>query len=134
MPLFSGIVFSLPGSVPQAWHRDGNHLFPEHAELPPHAVTMFVPLLDISSPGLGATQFCPGTHLMTDAQCNSSEHHVFSFNPMKAGSLIMLDYRVLHRGVANTSKTLRPLLYMVFAKPWFKDSKNFKAEKMPLAK
>lgn len=98
-PLFSGVVFSLPGaSVPQAWHRDGDHLFPDRADLPPHAVTVFAPLSDIASPGLGATQFCPTTHRMSDDACNSAEHHVFAFNPMRAGSIVVFDYRTLHRG------------------------------------
>ena len=125
-PLLSGVVFSLPGSVPQAWHRDGDHLFPDRPDLPPHAVTVFVPLADIASPGLVATQFCPGTHLLSDDACNAAEHHVFAYNPMRAGSCIMLDYRTLHRGVPNTTTDeLRPLVYMVFAKPWFLDCKNF---------
>ena len=115
--------------MPQAWHRDGNHLFPDRADLPPHAVTVFVPLTDIASPGLGATQFCPTTHLMGDDACNSAEHHVFQFNPMRAGSCVIFDYRTLHRGVPNTTAgELRPLVYLVFAKAWFQDHKNFSKE------
>ena len=45
-----GIGHKRPGSDDQGWHTDGEHLFPgldQHT--PPHAVTVFVPLVDLSS-------------------------------------------------------------------------------------
>lgn len=39
---------------------------------------------------------------------------------LKAGSVILFDYRVVHRGTANTTKdTNREMFYAVYAKPWF---------------
>eukprot|EP01034_Spumella_vulgaris_P021942 gene21942-28022_t len=35
------------------------------------------------------------------------------------------DYRVLHRGTANRSENIRPILVFTFAKPWYKDLLNF---------
>lgn len=32
------------------------------------------------------------------------------------------DYRVLHRGTANKSTEMRPILVFTFAKPWYKVS------------
>ena len=41
------------------------------------------------------------------------------------GSAVLFDYRVLHRGLANTSSVIRPILVYTFAKPWYKDVLNF---------
>ena len=39
----------------------------------------------------------------------------------KAGTPLLFDYRVRHRGLANRSQTPRPLLYVTFAKANYKD-------------
>ncbi len=43
---YKGIVDSFPASHAQAMHRDGDFLFP--MEMPPHAVTVFVALEDLT--------------------------------------------------------------------------------------
>jgi hypothetical protein len=37
----------------------------------------------------------------------------------------VFDYRLLHAGRANHSAADRPVLYYVYAKPWFVDPHNF---------
>ena len=46
---------------------------------------------------------------------------------LKTGDILVFDYRVLHRGVANLSieKEHRPILVLTFAKKWFQDKLNF---------
>ena len=46
---------------------------------------------------------------------------------VKAGDAVMFDYRVLHRGGANSSTRQRPLLYFTYARPWFTDATNYSA-------
>jgi hypothetical protein len=38
----------------------------------------------------------------------------------------MMDYRVVHCGTANRSARSRPILYAVYARPWFNDLNNIK--------
>ena len=48
----------------QAWHADGPHLFGPHtASLPPHALTIFFPLIDLTANN-GPTEFAFGTHVL----------------------------------------------------------------------
>ena len=50
-----------------------------------------------------------------------------SFADAKAGDAILFDYRVLHRGLANTSAKPRPLLYFTYGRAWFTDATNYSA-------
>jgi hypothetical protein len=36
-----------------------------------------------------------------------------------------MDYRLLHGGTANRSKRVRPMLSVVYHRPWFKDYVNY---------
>lgn len=42
-----------------------------------------------------------------------------------AGSILLFDYRLLHRGQAHTGEELRPLLYYTHGRRWFSDTLNF---------
>ena len=59
----AGLVLSLPGSDDQGWHTDGEHLFPglDH-HTPPYAVTVFVPLVDLTAAN-GTPEFFLGSQL-----------------------------------------------------------------------
>jgi hypothetical protein len=47
---------------------------------------------------------------------------------------IVFDYRVVHRGMANTGEAARPVLYLTFCRSWFRDQQNFPDERLfPLA-
>ena len=41
------------------------------------------------------------------------------------GDIIVFDYRVVHRGMANAASAARPVLYSTFSRPWFRDALNF---------
>ena len=126
MLTMSGIVYSLPGSVAQAWHRDGPHLT-DNPTSPAHALTVFCPLVDVTAER-GSPQFIPGTHVVSDEECNSIDHRVAQFSPLTSTDCIVFDYRLLHRGVANTADTPRPLFYCVYTKKGYTDRHNFGTE------
>jgi hypothetical protein len=137
--LFNGLLHSVPGSNEQLWHADGEHLFPGsgHSYLPVHSLNIFVPLVDITEDN-GGTEFFLGSHRLTgesDSIVWQDAAHKDNIgctgDPVaftcRAGSVIMFDYRILHRGLANTSQTARPVLYFTYARAWFRDMHNFPA-------
>jgi len=137
MLLFNGLLHSNPGSNEQLWHADGEHLFPGsgHSYLPVHSLNVFVPLVDITEDN-GGTEFFLGSHRLTGAcenivwqDANHRENIGCTGKPVaftcRAGSAILFDYRILHRGLANTSPEPRPVLYFTYARAWFRDMHNF---------
>ena len=135
--LKTGVVYALPGAALQSIHADGKHLYDgdgdvaDDAHLPAHCVTVFVPLLDLS-PELGPTEYFPGTHRRDGDRARYERAHAgreagVAFAGAKAGDAILFDYRVLHRGLANTSTEARPLLYFTYGRPWFTDATNYSA-------
>ena len=130
---YSGLITSYPGSSDQPFHGDGPHLFEKAIQLPTHAVNVFIPLHDISEE-LGPTEIIPGTHLISNV--DTVHNHLKNNNIkvvkdrtiaplMKRGSILLYDYRVLHRGTGNKSGRPRYMFYMLYVKPWFKDHINF---------
>ena len=147
--LFQGLVVTEPGTPEQALHADGPHVpldwqkyEPEtaarasaaHEQHPCHCLTVFVPLVPLSAEN-GATSFLPGTHqnvLATaalDAEAQEAGSSSGAGTPVRlmlpAGDAILFDYRTFHAGGANMSKHRRPMLYLIYARPWFQDTFNF---------
>jgi hypothetical protein len=136
---YAGIVLSLPGSAMQSWHVDGGHLWGRQLQCPPHCVDIFVPLMDMS-PQLGPTEFVPGSHMLTAAasldallvagaghadQSPCQENFARCAPVLRAGSVVMYDHRLVHRGTPNTSDRPRPMLYLMYSKKWFQETQNF---------
>lgn len=126
------IVISSPGASDQGWHADGGHV-DTSKHLPCHCFNVFVPLINMTNEKLGPTEIRPGTHfhtrnlapMMLAAKARKTLRPIVTF-PLKAGDMLIFDYRVLHRGKANTtSDDSRPILVMTFARSWFKDRLNF---------
>ncbi|KAH8063462.1 phytanoyl-CoA dioxygenase [Aureococcus anophagefferens] len=60
--LYSGVMVARAGAAEdQKWHKDGDHLFAEGGDQPPHALTVFIPLQDLT-PSNGPTEFRLGSH------------------------------------------------------------------------
>jgi hypothetical protein len=117
-----GSVVSLPGAPGQHLHKDHEFLFPLPlgAELPCHAVTLVVPLVDIDRT-TGTTALYPGSHRTPDTR------GITPLLPwMTRGDCFLMDYRLSHGGTPNPGQRARPLLYIVFSRPWFVDNVNFK--------
>eukprot|EP00043_Microstomoeca_roanoka_P029854 m.23515 g.23515 ORF g.23515 m.23515 type:complete len:140 (+) comp9511_c0_seq1:128-547(+) len=123
---FRSCISIQTGSDDQSWHVDGDHLFP-HIQLPPHAVTVFIPLQEVT-PALGSPQFLTSTQIAANASESKDDLVCVQF-PLELNDLVMFDYRIVHRGMANVHPTqYRPLLYQVYSKPWFGDVVNFGSE------
>jgi ectoine hydroxylase-related dioxygenase (phytanoyl-CoA dioxygenase family) len=120
-----GAVIALPGAENQHIHRDHPFLFHEEAIdtlMPAYAITAIVPLVDVDKYH-GTTRVWPGSHRVwpeDEARQLPSEDPV-----VQVGSCILMDYRLVHAGTANHSEQVRPILYLVYHRPWFKDCVNF---------
>ena len=77
----------------------------------------------------GPTEFVPGSHRDFDIDASSQ------IRTLDAGSALLFDYRLKHRGLGNHSTTERPLLYITYARPFWVDVYNFdrkRYEALPL--
>jgi ectoine hydroxylase-related dioxygenase (phytanoyl-CoA dioxygenase family) len=52
---------------------------------------------------------------------------------LAAGDAILFDYRLWHAGGANRTEERRPILYHIYARPWFDDTFNFAGSEETLA-
>ena len=44
---------------------------------------------------------------------------------MPLGSCVLLDYSVAHLGIGNRSEHVRPILNLIYSRPWFRDCRNY---------
>jgi hypothetical protein len=117
-------VVSHPGAPRQHVHRDQGHLFPELAvgpALPVYAVNAAVPLTDVDL-RTGPTGVWLGSHRW--AEDSGAEIETMTITALQRGDCMLLDYRTLHAGMPNASGQIRPIIYMVYARPWFFDNAN----------
>ena len=128
-----GSVVTLPGAQDQPIHFDHPPLFESEKDcksLPPYAITVVVPLVEIKEE-TGSTAIWEGSHrkagardqlvgLMNDPNWKGSVHPL-----PKLGDAYLMDYRVIHGGMANNCEQPRPILYLVYGRPWFRDAYNF---------
>lgn len=124
------LVTSTPGAPDQTWHADGGHVDLQH-HVPCHCLNVFIPLEDVTEE-LGPTEFRPGSHfhtrnlvpLLLAAKARRTLRPPVTPIPHR-GDAVIFDYRVLHRGRANSSARNRAVLVITVAQPWFKDVLNF---------
>lgn len=120
--IHKGIFLAMPGAEKQNYHQDGVHLTSQYQK-PCHAINVFVPLVDLTNQG---TEFCLGSHILGNEDLDND----FLYTPsVAAGTPIVFDYRLGHRGLANTSNAIRPVVYCTYAAAAdgneFRDSVNF---------
>lgn len=121
-----GSFLSLPGSDAQVYHQDGPHLTTKY-QRSCHAVNVFIPLVDLYHKN-GPTEFCLGTHIL-GYEYHSKE---MLYTPtVKAGTPIIFDYRLGHRGLGNSSHLPRPIVYLTYtsASKEFRDQINFSTKR-----
>lgn len=104
----SGVIMSRPGATEQGFHSDGDD----------GLYNVFVPLVDIEQDGDG-TEFLAGSHMhenpMLDAAFECEDMKAQTVAPaVAAGSVLLFDFRVLHRGLASKGRE-RPIAYLVIA-------------------
>lgn len=122
--IHKGCFLSLPGAESQVYHQDGLHLTSQ-TQRPCHAINVFVPLVDLHTRS-GPTEFVLGSHILGQEGFDKD----FTETPKpKAGTPVIFDYRLGHRGMANSSNACRPILYCTYARAAdgkeFRDSVNF---------
>ena len=118
-----GCVSSEPGAPEQHFHADGRSF---------GIFNVFVPVKDVQ-PTDGPTEFIHGSHawdhdaayVTTTERKSQAAAPRFQPHILKAGSMLVYDYRVMHRGGANESKTRRALAYVMYCSRETRDSWNF---------
>ena len=124
-------VVAFPGAPEQRLHRDHDDLFMDRQELrerlAPYAITVTIPLIDFTE-DTGATRLFAGSQALggpaVDEQLAEAEGKL---SYVKRGGCYLMDYRLIHRGTANRSDRMRPMLSLIYARPWFTDAENFNA-------
>ena len=126
--VFVGMIYADPHAEGGAWHADGRRLFPGPTEdgTPPHALNVFVPLVDLSAEN-GAPEFVVGSHVGGE---RASGGDVAAFDA-EAGDALVFDFRLVHRARPNASARPRPMLYVTLAAPWFRDVSNWPGSVRP---
>lgn len=134
---YYGADTALPGSKYQPAHSDEPPLFPGlPVTLPPVGVILDVPLVDFTSENGPLEVWNHGTHLIPDAGLIPKERPVDNADArsspnqqlaedlpshpvlITAGSFLLRDSRIWHRGTANVSDEARPMLAVVYCRPW----------------
>ncbi|ALS28701.1 phytanoyl-CoA dioxygenase [Paenibacillus sp. 32O-W] len=125
----------MPGSDYQNVHCDLMPLFPELAvPLPPFSLVVNIPLVDVTEEN-GPLEIWPGgthqnpdraNHDTLDGSVNPHLHivraaeHMYSEKLyMPAGSIVIRDIRMWHRGTPNRSNDRRTNLAMIFNRSWY---------------
>ena len=111
-------VVALPGANLQALHKDHQHLYGDERPTPAYALTLVVPLVPLDGTN-GTTRLHDGSHRRPASQSPPLDPLV----PL--GGCLLTDYRLSHRGTPNRGPRMRPLLYLVYSRPWFLDERNF---------
>lgn len=126
-----GAVCALPGAEWQHQHRDHANIFDTtltypggdrcYPVLPPYAITLVIPLVKLDE-RTGSTRLWLGSHLVVDKEAMDGE----PYDPLVAlGDCYLMDYRLMHGGMPNRSDIVRPILYNVYYRPWFRDYQNY---------
>ncbi len=122
------VVVALPGAEAQRPHLDHRMLFPSDeatsVAAPPYALTAIIPLLDLNN-STGSTEVWPRGPLMATPDLWHDKLPGSTVLPLMLGDVGVMDYRVCHNGTANVGLVPRPILYIVYSRPWFRDSENF---------
>uniref|UniRef100_A0A7S4EJ59 Uncharacterized protein n=1 Tax=Pseudo-nitzschia australis TaxID=44445 RepID=A0A7S4EJ59_9STRA len=122
--IHKGCFMSLPGAGSQVYHQDGVHLTTQ-TQRPCHAINVFVPLVDLHSRN-GPTEFVLGSHVLGH---DGYDRDFLETPKPSAGTPVIFDYRLGHRGLSNSSPSCRPIVYCTYARAAdgkeFRDSVNF---------
>ena len=147
---FSGVVYSDPGSPAQYWHIDSPHVSEDH--LPAHALNVMIALHDTPL-SMGPTELAKGSHRLTNHLQNLalvSDELVYQHettapaqlvahteqavpegfsSASTAGSCLIFDDRILHRGLGNTSNSRRSVVYFSYHQAGYSENTHFEAQR-----
>ena len=139
---FCGVVYSEPQSEAQLWHADSLHIYDNHGDA--NLLNGLIALHDTPME-MGPTEFNARSHLLTNHRRNTkcdginivyqthlNEPEQIGADPcanftmdLPAGSLVLFDDRVLHRGRGNNSDCPRYVGYFSYRRPWFHADTHF---------
>jgi ectoine hydroxylase-related dioxygenase (phytanoyl-CoA dioxygenase family) len=131
-----GCVLSLPSCGMQYWHSDGIHRgksadFDSNSAAPTHALCVFVPLVDLTE-STGCTEFWAGSQKYSKLLQKGGEQSLpgGTLGLLNKGDALLYDYRTIHRGTANSSQSIRPVCYFLYARDGYEDveDQNFRNE------
>ena len=89
--------------------------------------TVAIPLVDLT-PETGTTKLFQRSH-----RKNLTEDE-FDLPYIERGQCYAMDYRLWHCGTKNRGRHERPIVYLVYARPWFTDITNYGAQsRLPIA-
>ena len=116
------VVTALAGADAQHLHRDHEDLFAEQplarAMVGAYAVTVAIPLIDLT-PETGTTRLFVGSHR------RDRNEEAVELPYLECGRCYAMDYRLWHQGTDNRTSAERPIIYLVYARPWFTDISNY---------
>ncbi len=126
-----GSVVSMPKSNNQHVHYDHPRLFLDAdleslgGNLPPYAIHLFIPLVEVNDNN-GRTRIWPGSHHLPSSKKDLLIKKGKSVeSDLNVGDCLILDYRTLHAGIGNKSSQIRPLIYVIYQRAWFRDQVNY---------
>ncbi|KAK3281507.1 hypothetical protein CYMTET_10715 [Cymbomonas tetramitiformis] len=133
-----GVLFNEPGAGGGNVHLDGDPLFetpaPGATAPPPHALSVFIPLIDVDGATNG-TALWPRSHHgagwappedSAPPAGNAVTHRGKAVAAtLSAGDALFFDFRLLHRALANGTGDVRPVVYLIIARRWFRDCDNW---------
>lgn len=122
------VVIAVPGAEAQRPHLDHGMLFPGDEAVsvaaPPYALTAIIPMMDLDET-TGSTEVWPRGPRIATPDLWTSRPPGSTVLPLACGDAALIDYRVCHGGTANPGLVPRPILYIVYSRPWFRDADNF---------
>ena len=122
-------VTALPGTRAQQWHRDDEPIFQDPGATGVYALNAFVALSDVGLTS-GPTEYLLGSHTVPDGQIQellAAPHVAAAAFAWPKGSIVLMDYRTVHRGGANNKHPASPrtLAMLVYGRSWWRDAVNY---------
>jgi ectoine hydroxylase-related dioxygenase (phytanoyl-CoA dioxygenase family) len=120
------VAYSLPAAAEQHHHLDGSILFPGTGIdriLPASAITIAFPLVEMNEVH-GTTALWLGSHRDGDRGDRAPSDEPL----VREGSCLLWDYRLLNAGTENLSPLPRPLLTLLYCRPWWIDHRSFRQQ------
>lgn len=110
-----------PGETPQPWHTDDT-FYPIARPRPRLAISVIWAIEPFTAEN-GATEVIPGSHLWGDE--HPDEHpHTTTRAVMPAGSALVFESGLWHRGAANVSTGTRLCLSPQYCQPWLRPQES----------
>ncbi|WP_394836054.1 phytanoyl-CoA dioxygenase family protein [Pendulispora rubella] len=111
-----------PGEARQGWHTDDGFYMPQRPRAMRSGVSTIWALEDFTAEN-GATEVVPGSHLWGSEHPDDGLHAVVPAI-MPAGSVLVFDAGLWHRGGANRSRGTRLCVSPQYCQPWLRPQES----------